>query len=108
MGYIEIGTTPYEEECAQVGELDYYEKVNEESIRYIALLREIFGDETEHDCLYVRKSFPHDFGTYYEVCIKFYDTDRGNEFAYFVEENLPATWDMKKEDYDPFPWDNAG
>jgi len=100
MDYLTLGTTPYEEDCAQVGSEDYYSAAKKEASKYVALLRELFGDERDHFCVYKLKSFPHDFGTYYEVCIVFDDNDaESTQFAYFIEDMLPSRWDMKKEEY---------
>lgn len=109
MEYIELGTTPYDEDCVQVGSFDYAAKAVEEAKKFVALLRELFGDEQERGCLYKIKSFPHDFGSYYEVVIGYYeDSSLPAEFAYFVESNIPARWDAKKEDFPEFKESDDG
>lgn len=91
--YIALGTAPIEEYCASLGESDYYEKVEPEARRYIALLEELFG-EPPGNARWGIKSFAHDFGTYYEVVIYFEDeSNEETEFAYSVENNLPETWE---------------
>ena len=40
------------------------------------------------------KSFPHDFGSYREVCVRYEDTDgQACDHACMVEGNTPAEWD---------------
>lgn len=93
--YITLGATPCEEECAQVGDPDYDDKSFVESYRYIALLRKLFGDPPCGPRYnFGVKGFPHDFGTYHEVVV-WYDTELQEtvDFAFRVENNLPATWE---------------
>lgn len=91
--YLSLGSTPVEENCAQVGSPDYYEKVREEGKRYIELLKKKFG-EPPAGAFFKLKGFPHDFGTYHEVCIIFDDEDEAQaDFAFHVENNLPSTWE---------------
>lgn len=92
--YIELGSTPAAEDCAQVGAPDYYDRMREETRRYIEQLYNRFTQAASYGCAFVRKSFPHDFGTYHEVCISYDDDNEDSiEFAYFVEENIPEHWD---------------
>lgn len=88
-----IGSTPCEEPCAQVGQLDYEERVMEECERYIRLLVQMFSPIPDNVKF---RAIPqsHDFGTYWEVAIVFDPTDsKAEEFAINVENNLPETWD---------------
>jgi hypothetical protein len=91
--FINIGSTPYDEPCAQVGTPDYREKALAECKKFIQLLRKKFGPEPESAELRV-KAFPHDFGTYYEV-VCFYDTDSQEsvDYALRCEGETPATWE---------------
>ena len=75
--YIEIGPNPAEEECAQVGQDDYYEKAREEGKRYIRALIHYFGEPPALSGLRL-KEFPHDFGSYFEVCVYFDDNDENS------------------------------
>ncbi len=89
---IEIGPTPLDEDCAQVGEHDYGVKAPRECQRFIKQLRECFGPEPEGAELRMIGS-PHDFGTYYEVyCV--YDPKKPDSLNYAlnVENKTPATW----------------
>lgn len=43
---------------------------------------------------FIVKSFPHDFGSYYEVCAVFNDNDEASSsWAYNVEAHIPEYWD---------------
>ena len=90
--FISIGSVPVDEPCAHVGQQDYREKAKEECRRYKELLLRKFGDPPFGACFKI-KSFPHDFGTYYEVVVEFDDRFPESEaFAYDVDGDLPATW----------------
>lgn len=98
--YLTIGSSPVEEECAQVGSPDYYNKVMPECKRYIDLIRQKMGPEPAGAKLVI-KSFPHDFGTYHEVCCVFEDSlPEAIAYAFACENNGPLTWD----DTDPYDW----
>ena len=91
--YFSLGQTPSAEDCAQVGQPDYRRKALAECERYIALIRETLGPEPEGAELTV-KSFPHDFGTYYEVVIWFEpDAPAAVAYAERCEDDAPSTWD---------------
>jgi hypothetical protein len=96
--YLTLGPTPCDEACAQVGSDDYPERSRAECKRYLTLLRTLYGPEPEGAALVV-KSFPHDFGTYREVCVVYDDDNpRAAEYAYLLERNLPTTWDAERQD----------
>ena len=91
--YFTLGPTPRDEDCACVGEEDYEPRAKKECKRYIDLLRKKLGPEPEGAHFEV-KSFPHDFGTYYEAAVCFdEDFPDSVEYALRCEDNLPATWD---------------
>lgn len=97
---IEIGSTPCEEECAQVGTDDYSVRARKECKAYINQLRRFivskgFDNVTiESKIRLLIKSNSHDFGTYHEVACRF---DESNEeacnIAYMLEGNGPTRWD---------------
>jgi hypothetical protein len=91
--YFCLGPTPSEEDCAQVGQQDYRKNALSECQRYIELIRDTLGPEPEGAELAI-KSFPHDFGTYYEVVIWFESNDAA-ALAYAVrcEDEAPRTWE---------------
>lgn len=99
--YISIGPAPPGEPCAQVGQPGYEEQALAECRRYIALLRQYFGDEPAGARLAV-KSFPHDFGSYYEV-VCWYDRRKKKsiDYAYRCEIEGPSTWDAALESRKP-------
>ena len=92
--YMEIGSSPIEEDCAQVGAEGYYQRAEKELNCYKDQLYRQFTESVEHNISFRIKWFPHDFGTYGEVCVFWNDSDEAaNEYAYFIEANLPENWD---------------
>jgi len=89
--YIELGCTPSDEECAQVGEENYESNARAECQRYIELLRRLFGPEPEGAALRI-KQFPHDFGFYLEV-VCYHDGPVARDYAFNIENNAPTSWD---------------
>ena len=97
--YLSIGSTPADEPCASLGKDNYAMDARREGKAFINQLKRRFG-EPPAMAIFKLKSFPHDFGTYYEVCVVFSDTDEESiEFAYKVERETPQNWDeeAKKE-----------
>lgn len=94
--YMEIGPTPCEEDCAQVGENDFRQRASKEMDAYINLLYRKFPQAEDKGITFKKKWFQHDFGTYGEVCI-YWNTDdsEADEFAYEIERNLPDVWDRE-------------
>lgn len=93
--YIELGCSPAGEDCVQVGTDDYATKARAECHRYVELLTKTFG-EPPAGSRFAVKSFPHDFGSYYEVVVYFDDDYPASEdFAFKVERALPETWEGK-------------
>jgi hypothetical protein len=93
--YVYLGSSPCDEECAQVGSNNYSERERKEIRAYIGQLTRIlellgFKQETWPDSFaLVRKSESHDFGSYAEVCAKFRDDDEDAcNLAYVLESNL--------------------
>ena len=90
--YIKIGSSPCDEDCAQVGSANYDERARKECSRFIAEIRNVCGHEPEK-ALLTTKAFPHDFGTYYEVVCYFDDMDEDSRsYAFHVEGNSPVNW----------------
>lgn len=91
--YMEIGSTPAEEPCAQVDSDDYSEKALEECRRWKAQLLKKFG-EPPAGCFLKTKWFNHDFGSYCEVVVGFDDEIPGSlDWALNVEGHLPGSWE---------------
>jgi hypothetical protein len=90
--FLEIGSTPAEEECVQVGEDNYRERATKEMRRFIERIREVLGPEPEGAQLSI-KWFPHDFGTYGEVVCYFDEgNDKAREYAFKCDSDAPSTW----------------
>ncbi|QLE46539.1 hypothetical protein FD723_40720 (plasmid) [Nostoc sp. C052] len=93
---LEISATPPEEECLQVGIDDYPKKGRQQCNVFKQQLERQFPipQHLEEILYFAVISCPHDFGSYYNVCVKF---DGNNEeavnYAYNVEANTPAYWD---------------
>lgn len=89
---IDLGSTPCNEPCAQVGQEGYDLIGRQECKRYIDLIRKTIGDEPPGAKLAVKGNH-HDFGTYYEV-VCYFDTDNEEsvKYAYNCENNAPTNW----------------
>jgi hypothetical protein len=91
--YVSLGSTPHGEDCAQVGQDDYRERARAEIRAFAAQIIRECGEPPLGASL-VCKGFPHDFGTYYELCAVFNDTnDEAGEWAYKCEDGTPEHWD---------------
>ena len=93
--YIEIETTPCNEDCVQVksgGE--YLDAMRKEAVRYKNMLESKFpvlgGADAPtlglKNCLY-------DFGSYIQLKLSFEVGGIQEQIAYWIENNLPETWD---------------
>ena len=92
---LNIGSTPNEEDCAQVGSADYYARAIKECLAYREQIRKHYP-EPENGYLKV-KGFPHDFGSYYEV-VAYYDPEDSvaSRWAFDIEGDalgVLSTWD---------------
>jgi hypothetical protein len=96
-----IGSSPIDEDCAQVGSPDYSRKSRIELRAFINQLKRAFPELNNEDCP-VRlsiKSFPHDFGTYHEVVANYNDdNEAGLELACKLEGNTPENWDEQAKE----------
>ena len=93
MDYVEIGATPVNEPCQQLGRADYDPRAAKaECRRFIRNIRYVLGNEPEGAMLRVRSN-NHDFGTYYEVaCYYENGNDKALEYATKCESEAPPTW----------------
>ena len=91
--YLTISSVPLDENCAQVGDDNYEKQSRKESRAFVNQLLRVFG-EPPMGAYIVPKSFPHDFGSYVEVCVV-YDTENevAEDFAFSVENAIPSEWD---------------
>jgi len=93
--YLVLGSTPCNEDCAQVGNDNYYDQSQIELHVYGKYIHRIFPQILASKTLYLKiKSFPHDFGTYRELVL-YYDDSNEEELslAYSIDEFLPRNWD---------------
>lgn len=93
MDYINIGSAPFDEDCVQVGDADYYRKSRIESKAFIHAIRKKLGPEPDRAMLRI-KEFPHDFGSYIEVvCLYDENDEEATAYAMKCESESPATWE---------------
>ena len=83
MSYINIGSTPSEEDCFPAG----HPKGRAECLVYKRQLKREFPAGN-----FRVMAFPHDFGTYHEVVAMLGDPDE-QEAAYEAECNASTNWD---------------
>jgi len=87
MSHLNIGATPCDEPCAQVGSENYQQIARQECERYKAQLTRMFPKGR-----FRIKTFPHDFGGYLEV-VAMLGTDEEIKAAYEAEAHGPRFWD---------------
>jgi hypothetical protein len=100
METIEIGSTPCEELCTQVGDDDYTRRAliecrawKNQLYRHLASLGH--SKETLPEKFRISiKSMNHDLGVYHEVAVIFNDNDEKSwELALLLESDSPTNWD---------------
>jgi hypothetical protein len=91
--YDTIGSTPAEEDCAQVGSPDYEQRARRECNAFKNQILRTFGTPPGSASISV-KSFPHDFGSYLEVICN-YDDESETESEYNLKciNETPTNWD---------------
>lgn len=89
MAFLELGPVPCDEECVQVGDANYQDKAYEQCMQYREQLEKQWLDLPD-GMRFGIKSFPHDFGRYYEVVIIYQEGQE--ELAFEIENNLPSKW----------------
>jgi len=90
--YIDIGPTPVDESCEQLGPNYNPARAKAECRAYINQLRRVYGEEPEGARLRITSN-PHDFGTYHEVVCNFDDEYPASvEYAFKLEEGC-ENWD---------------
>ena len=89
--YLTLGSSPYDEDCAQVGSENYRQQAMQELTRFKNLMLKVHPETTQ--AYYRIKSFPHDFGTYHELCV-IYDPDDEAQcaWAFDAESKVPSNW----------------
>lgn len=99
MENLNIGSTPYGEECAQVGRPDYETIARHECSVFTDQMTRIFmrvnGPLPEGVRMRTR-GHNHDYGTYYEVDVVFNENDQAAvTAAFWLENNVPEKWDVE-------------
>lgn len=100
--YISIGSAPHDENCQQLGE-------NYNSLKAQLELRAFRNQILRHypvpnETVGVRaKSFPHDFGSYSEICVV-YDDDQEDDVRYAFdvegdEKDVLSHWDDEAKQF---------
>jgi len=85
--YLNIGPVPWGEACAQVGSQDYDRRSRRECVAFLNQIRRVAGPEPAGAALVI-KSFPHDFGSYREVCCRYSDeSDPASDYAFDCESH---------------------
>jgi hypothetical protein len=93
MEFVELDSTPTEEECEQLGPNYDPHKARRECLTFIEQIKRTFGEPPQGVRIKV-SSNAHDFGTYYGIKITFNDSDDdGSDYAYKIEGDLPKHWD---------------
>ena len=101
--YYEFETTPYEENCQQLGPNYDSTMAKLEAKTLIEQLERQFPEQPD-GAYYIIKSNPHDFGYYYSVRLVYDDYDQNHQqFVNKVENKFPKNWDeqslLKLEEY---------
>ena len=93
--YLEIDPVPTEEDCAQVGAPDYYERARREARAFIGQILRHYPEPLYGNVTIKRNQ--HDFGEYLSIKINFDDDDEEScNWAFAIEgDNLAALreWD---------------
>ena len=107
---IYLGSSPPEEDCAQVGSDDYHVKARAECQAYRNQLYRFLkakgyskGDLPADFALTI-KSEQHDYGTYLEVVVRFNSEDEKSwDLAQLLEGESPTEWDQEARDELNYP-----
>lgn len=105
--YLSLGSTPCNEECAQLGSDGYREQARKECGAYKRQLQRIVdakGATVPEDFTLAVKGFQHDYGTYFEV-VAYFESEEGggdrlrprSEHPCRVGRGVPkGAWGMKR------------
>jgi hypothetical protein len=95
---LSIGPVPADEDCAQVGDDDYFLRARHECFRFIELIRKALGPEPEGAHLRIQ-CCPHDFGSYLDVVCTYDDRyQRAVDYAFRCESEAPVKWEAEDSD----------
>lgn len=106
MDFIEIGATPSDADCAQVGRPNYDKLARIECRAYIVALTRVHGDPPEGSRFHIHAN-PHDFGSYLDVRY-IYDSATPEHMAYAIKvENGLRFW-AEAGMWSPVKYDQRG
>ena len=93
---IYLGPSPYEEECAQVGDLHFTEDHQIELNAFTGQLQRTFIVTKDSNAVqFKKKRESHDFGAYYEITVvPAVLQPQSHSIAYAIEHHVPAQWDV--------------
>jgi hypothetical protein len=86
--YIELGCTPCEEDCLQVG-TNEFGHIRKQVMIWERQLQRVFPESV---CNIGIRTFPHEFGDYCEAVVYFMD-DYEEAHGWDIESSLPEHWD---------------
>ena len=94
MDYLDLGSAPGDEACAQVGiDPDYAQRARRECRALINQIQRVC-DEPPPGVRFRIKRNPHDFGDYLSVIVEFDGNDEDAvAYAYRCDEESPSEWD---------------
>ena len=91
--YLNIAPSPAGEQCEQLGDNYDAKRATAECRALAHQLVRLLG-EPPFGAYFQIKTFPHDFGSYKELCVVFNDEDEAaTDYAYKCENELPELWD---------------
>lgn len=92
---LELGPNPAGEACIQLNRDDpsYFDKMKEESQRYVEQLRFQFPEWGEKCVWFKVVTEQHEYGPYVEVEVRCNENDEAAmEYCFHVENNIPEKW----------------
>ena len=95
MDYLDLGSAPSDEDCAQLGvDAEYHVRARRECRALIHQFMRICGEPPPGAYFRIHEN-PHDFGTYLSIAIHFDPQDEDAiAYAYRCDEESPDQWDM--------------
>jgi len=88
--FIQLGTAPPDEDCAQLGSDNYQERARIEASIHIEQLNRFFKRKPKGFSFGIKR-FNHDFGEYIDIVLYYADDEA--ERAYTLQEKQPKVWD---------------
>jgi len=96
--YLDIGSSPVDEPCAQLGTEEYLSRVRLELWAYRNQMERLWAVRLaeEPDMHFGVRANQHDFGTYHELVIHYDDEfETQANLAIEMQNESPATWDAE-------------